>query len=109
MLRKNSHWPEKFFTKACERGSASMRWTCCRKTDGSLSRLFSAKREQLVVGNAAPQEKRQAGGKSVSLIREQFRRRVRRIEFDAEYESGDYQEPPQCELDARLEAAVAAP
>ena len=41
-LRMNSHCPAKFSTSACERGSASMRFTCCCRTSGLLSVFFSA-------------------------------------------------------------------
>ena len=43
-----------------ERGSAIMRRTCASRTDGSPSCPALGNCEQLIVGNAAPQEERQA-------------------------------------------------
>ena len=36
-FRMCSHWPAKSSTSACERGSASMRCTCSRRTSGSCN------------------------------------------------------------------------
>ncbi len=42
MPRMFNHWPVKFCTSACERGSAIMRSTCCLSTFGSCSLLAEA-------------------------------------------------------------------
>ena len=60
MSRTFSHSNAKLVVSVFARGSASMRRTCCSSTLGSLSLPCSASVEQFVVGNAAPQEERQA-------------------------------------------------
>ena len=60
-LRTCSHWLKKFSTSAVRaRGSASMRRTCASSTFGVAQLAPNRQVEQLVVGNAAPQEERQA-------------------------------------------------
>ena len=58
-LRRCSHWPPKFLTSDCARGSASIRRTSRSSTAGCPSRCRGRGIEQLLVGNAAPQEERQ--------------------------------------------------
>ena len=60
MVRSCSHCPAKFFTSSCERGSATMRRTCCSSTPGSAKLPLRGQADQLVVRTAAPQEERQA-------------------------------------------------
>ena len=59
-LRRYSHWSAKLFTRARERGSASMRRTCCSSTAGVFELSRDRRVQQFVVRNAAPQEERQA-------------------------------------------------
>ena len=58
-LRSCSHWPAKLSTSACDFGSASMRRTCAVQHRRILQLALARQPEQLVIGNAAPQEERQ--------------------------------------------------
>ena len=71
MLRRCSHWPREIGRPArCARGSASIRRTCCSSTAGVAQRRRARRRvEQLVVRDAAPEEKRQPRGQLESLMR----------------------------------------
>ncbi len=58
-LRRCSHCPAKLEMSASARGSASMRRTCCCEHSRILQPAPFRQVEQLVVGNAAPQEERE--------------------------------------------------
>ena len=84
-----------------------MRRTWPSRTAGSLSSSALGNGEQLVVGNAAPQEEGQARGQlDVADPVDAPGRRVRRIELHAENEFGRHQDLLQRQSHARLEAAA---
>ena len=58
-LRSCSHWPAKFAVSASDRGSASIRRTCCVEHARLTQPAARREIEQLVVRDAAPQEERQ--------------------------------------------------
>ena len=58
-LRSGATDRRKFVVSASARGSASMRRTCCSRTPGRSQAALRRQVEQLIVGNAAPQEERQ--------------------------------------------------
>ena len=62
MFRRCSHCPAKLATSASDRGSASMRLHLLLQHGGVLQSASLRKLEQLIVGNAAPQEERQPRG-----------------------------------------------
>ena len=91
-------------------GSASIRRTCALSVPGSLSLFCSASVEQLVVGDAAPEEEREA--RRELDVADRVRRSARGafgLGFDPERERGARQNAAQRELDAGFEAAVRAP
>ncbi len=107
MPRIFSHWPVKFRTSACERGSAIMRSTCCFSTFGIMQLVGGGELDQLQVGDAAPQEERQA--------RRQFqiadpvggaRRRLGRLDLGAVDEIRIGQQALDHRFDAGVELAA---
>ena len=108
-LRRYSHWPAKLVTSASARRSASMRRTCRSSTSGCDSRARDRHVQQLVVGNAAPQEERQARGQlHVADAIRRLRRRARRVALDAEQELGAREHRAQRHLDAGVEVRALA-
>ena len=84
-LRSCSHWPAKFSTRACAFGSASIRAHLAIEIVGFAQLAGAARREQLLVGHAAPEEVRQPRGQFVIVERADGLRVVaRRVELDAE-------------------------
>ena len=90
--------------------SASMRRTC-RSQHGWVLQLPLARHvEQLIVGNAAPEEERQPGRQvQIAQIDTVFRERdIRRLGFDAEYELRAGENRPKRPFDAGVEASPSA-
>ena len=114
-LRRYNHWPTKLSTSACERLSASIRRTCVSSTSGVLEPSLRREVEQLVVGNAAPQEERQTGREldiaHVIDIQRDVRggacagRHVGRIGFRAEEKLGAHEQSSDRQFDTCLESA----
>ncbi len=69
MPRMFSHWPVKFCTSACERGSAIMRPTCCRNVFGSCSLLAAASRISSMSGMLLQRKNDSRDASSRSLMR----------------------------------------
>src|SRR6185437_9634824 len=63
-----SHWPVKFCTSACERGSAIMRSTCCFSTFGSCSLLAEARAISSLSGMLLHRKKERRDASSRSPI-----------------------------------------
>ena len=100
-LRRCSHWPAKLSTSACAFGSASMRRTCCSSTAGFCSLPCAASAEQLVVGNAAPEEERQPRRQlEIAEAIGGARRHAGRVALDAEQELRAGEDAAQRQLDA---------
>ena len=108
-LRRNSHCAAKLVTSASERGSASIRRTCRSSAAGILELALRGDRQELIVGNAAPQEKRQAR-RQLEIADRIGRpgRHGRRVRFAAEQEVRAREDQPQRVLDSALERALLA-
>ena len=104
--RKNSHCAAKFVTIDSERESASMRCTCARSTPGSRSEPELAACEQLVVGDAAPEEERQA--RCELDVADGERAGFARLALDAIQELRAHEQALERELNPGVEAALGA-
>ena len=108
-LRRCSHWSAKLLTRVRERGSASIRRTCCSSTSGLLSSPAICQVEQLVVRDAAPEEERQAGRElEIADAIGRPGRDAGRVLFDAEQELRVHQHGAQGHLDPRVEVSLRA-
>ena len=109
-LRRSSHWPAKFVDERLRRADrpASAAPAARAPPDPSACPR-SASVEQLVVGNAAPQEERQARRElEVADAVRPRRRGAGRIALDAEQELRADEQPLERQLDARVEARRSA-
>ena len=104
-FRRCSHWPAKLVTRLRERGSASIRRTCASTHPGPAQFAALGDIEQLVVGDAAPEEERQAGRElDVGDAVGRARRDAGRVRLDAKEELRIDQYRAEGHLDPGVEA-----
>ena len=116
MSRRNSHCAAKLVTIDAERGSFSIRRTCCSRTAAFFSWPRAADVQQFVVGDAAPQKKREARGElevadaegEPSRICRPALSGVERVALDPEQKLRADQQPLERALDAEVEPAGVA-
>ena len=108
MLRTWSHCPTKSFMNRVARRSASMRFTCCVEHRRILQLALRREVEQLVVGNAPPQEERQPRRQlEIAQPVDVAGLGAGRLALDAEQELRRRQQRFERALDAGVEVALA--
>ena len=108
-LRSCSHWPAKLLTRASERGSASIRRTCCDSNVGLRESTLDREVHQLVVGDGAPEKEREPRGQlDVRHAVRRPRTQAGGLALGTEHEGRAREDAPQDEADTGAEVAARA-